>query len=214
MANIKAIDLKYDILDRLDNAVIGAQIPDVMRKKLQSDLRIQRAISMAYLEFARDADVKALSGLTEVTSPVADATVGTNGVTDNLKTFSWPAAAFQERNDGGIVNVILDEYEYALNEATPLSSVRQQAASTFYGDKQRVFAFDLERKRLYAPSGLTVKTRIVKTPAEITAIEAATELLVDSSYTETLSGLALRELLRVGMAAAPNAAEEQAEGER
>lgn len=214
MPNINAQDLKFDILDRLDSSVLVQELSDSIRKKLSGDLRLVRAINLANLEFARDADTKALSQLVNIVLPTADPNIGASGVVDGMTTYVWPTDAFQERNDGGVVNVILNDYEYSLEEASPLNSVRMQAASTFYGNGQKVFAYDLPRKRLYAPSGLTVETRIIKIPAEITSVEATrldtdgvttidNDLPVDKSYTETLSVLALKELLRMGQSMGP-----------
>lgn len=203
MANIQSYKLAADVIDRLDNAVLSGQVNDAMRRKLIAPVRILHSINQAYLIFVSKSDPAALHQLSGIVPLVADTNIPASG---NLSTYTWPATAFQERIDGGIINIILNDREYLLEEATPLQSVRMQAKSVYYGDSQEVFAYDLQQKRVYAPSALTVKARVITTPEALTTIENVpvpgptdvVELKIDEVYMETISLLATRELLKAG----------------
>lgn len=164
MANILIENLKSDIQDRADNAVLGAQISDAMRQKLITTKRLNRAMSQAYFLFVKDADAAALQQLTANIGLTEDPATPS---IRNLKTYLWPSSAYQERIDGGIVNLKLDGQERLMREQTPLESVRMQADNAFYGGTQKVFAVDQQQKRIYIPKDVVSSARIIRTPQVI-----------------------------------------------
>ena len=161
MANIRIETLKSDIQDRADNSVLGQQISDAMRQKLITTKRLNRAMTQAYFLFVKDADAAALQQLTAHISLEEDTNTP---VVEALKTYIWPESAYQERIDGGIVNLKLDGQERLMREQTPLESVRMQAGNVFYGGPQRVFAVDQQQKRIYIPEDVVASARIIRTP--------------------------------------------------
>lgn len=205
MANITSQILAADIIDRMDNSVLNGEVADPLRQKLVAPTRLLQAINLAYIIFVSKSDPAALHQL--AASVLLPADEQSSPTVNGLKTYEWPITAFQERVDGGILNVTLDGVEFSLNEATPLSSVRMQCSSILYGTAQPIYAYDLKQKRIYAPKDVIIKTRVISTPAKITALDAmpaeptpgdlaARTLYIDEAYLATVSLLAHKELLK------------------
>lgn len=201
MANITADKLRSDVIDRMDNAVLKGEVADTLRTKLISPNRLLHAVNQAYLQFVKSADPAALQQLSSSTTPEVEAVSGDG----SLNVYKWPAGAFQERIDGGIISVTLDGIEFNLAESTPLQSVRMQASSSFYGPTQKVFSFNLEQKRLYAPSEVAMQARVISAPERITSLSPNpsagenNQLLIDEVYLETISLLAMSEMTKASI---------------
>lgn len=209
MGNINIDELKDDILDRMDNSVIGQELPEQMRQKLKSPQRILRAMNQALSLFAKDADAASLTDLQEIVSLTADSDVGTAGTVNNVTTYKWPDTAYAVRPDGGLMKVILDDEEHYFDPRhnTPIESVRFQASNSLYGNDQPVFHVDVTSKRIYIPDGLEAEALVITQPAAISydtegdtyTYDSGSSMPVDEVYAQTLSELALQEMRKMSI---------------
>lgn len=207
MPNIDISLLRSDVLDRMDNLVAGEQLPEKLRQKLKSNKRVSRAMNQALILFVRDADRATVSGFARKVILQPDTQIGlmNDGVVNNVTTYLWPDDSFEERVDGGLVKIIQDEEERYFDRLnnTDLESVRYIAQSSFYGPSHKVFHVDLEGKRIYAPSDVTMAARIITTPDSINdddeyGAAGASELPISDTFSQTLSEIALQELIKMG----------------
>lgn len=204
MANINIALLRSDIEDRLDNEVLFEQIPESVRQKLVSIPRVTRAMNQAMVLFARDADPATIQGLVTMEVLAPDTSIGAAGVAGNVKTYLWPLNAFTQRADGGLIKIILDEEEkyFDRNSNTSIESVRFQANNALYGNSHKVFHVDLVGKRIYTPSDVSVKARIVNNPLPITdsnQYDGNPDLPINDSFNQTFSDLAVQELKKMAV---------------
>lgn len=206
MPNINIPLLRADVLDRLDNTVIGQQLPEVLRQKLISTPRVTRALNQALILFVRDADPSTLQKFQSLVSLQADSGIGTSGVVNNVTTYQWPSEAFTARSDGGLLKVILngEEKYYDQTTNTSLESVRSQASNSLYGATQPVVHVDLLSKRIYVPSAVTVEARVITEPHQLTDSDtygsdagAPSDIPISDSFAQTLSELATQELIKM-----------------
>lgn len=183
MANLLLADIKADVLDRMDNSVLSGSMSEANRTKLSATKRLNNAIREAFAQFVISADLKAISQMIEFVSLVES-----TDITDveGASTYDWPLRAYQERADGGLVSVIINGQERQARESTPIESLRMQANNSFYGTAQKVFTLDPANRRVYAPSGVTARARIVAEPNQVLAI-AGTQVLTLSGVTESAS---------------------------
>lgn len=204
MSNINLPLLRSDIEDRLDNEVLFEQIPESVRQKLVATKRVTRAMNQALVLFARDADPATIQGFIEIVSLTADSNVGVAGVVGNLTTYLWPTNAFTPRSDGGLIKIILNEEEkyFDKNNNTSVDSVRFQANNALYGSDHKIFHVDIIGKRIYIPSGITPKARIVTTPVLITDADTYNSLPyipISDAFNQTFSELAVQELKKMAV---------------
>lgn len=207
MGKININELKDDILDRMDNSVIGQELPEQMRQKLKSPQRILRAMNQAVSLFVKDADAASLTDLQEIVSLTADSNIGTSGTVNSVTTYQWPDTAYAVRPDGGLMKVIMDDEEHYFDQRhnSPLESVRFQADNSLYGNDQPVFHVDISAKRIYIPEGITAEAFIITQPDSITysdpdyQYDAGSELPIDEVYAQTLSELALAEMRKMSI---------------
>lgn len=208
MSDINISLLRADVLDRLDNSVIGQQVPEPLRQKLISKKRVTRALNQALILFLRDADPATVQKFQQKVDLVADTEVGTNGVVNNVTTYNWPVEAFTARADGGLIKIILNDAEKYFDPSnnTLIESVRSQANNTLYGSGQAVFHVDLVGKRIYVPSDVTASVRVITEPevindddeyGEVVAPDPVIEEIpISDTFAQTLSELAIQELIK------------------
>lgn len=224
MANILVSDLREDVLDRLDNLVVSRQIPEAMRIKLRATSRVTKAMNQALTLFVRDADLSTISQLLSVATLVADPDIGTAGVSGGIKTYLWPTNAFEERGNGGLNKIILNDVEYEITPtaAFSLESLRYMANSAFYGADYEAFSLDYENKRIYTPENVVAKARIVEYPESINDDDTygdsapVANLPLSDTFLQTLSEFAVQELIKMGktISTRPQAIEDTVETNR
>lgn len=206
MSNIQISKLRADVLDRMDNLVQSNQLSESIRQKLKSEKRVTHALNQALTLFVRDADRATVHGFAKKVSLTADADIGTAGVVNKVTTYSWPTDSFEERPDGGLVKMILNDEEryYDKLNNTELESVRYMAQSSYYGDSHPVFHVDQEGKRIYVPENVTAEARIIAIPDQIqdddtygTGGEPPSEIPISETFLQTLSELGLQELIKM-----------------
>lgn len=195
MANISAQTLHDDVLDRIDDAVLGGLISPVLQQKLPSSARIIQSINVAYMEFAIKADHANLTGLqTNVTLVASINDISTPASTDGISTYEWPANALVDRTDGGLVNLMIDGSVKLPSESIPLPSLRMQATSSFYSQDNKLFHVGLEQRRIFGINITTLIARIIQIPTLIVSV--ADNLLINSAFTDALSTLAFQDLIK------------------
>lgn len=162
MANIQYDELKNDVLDRL-NAKVGQVITEEDRQLLQAPQRLAKAASESLLKFCRLAEASSVPDLVDE----IDLTKARNY--NKVNAYQWPEANFAEREDKGILSIILSSREMDWNEAIPLSSVEYRANSVLYGKKNRCFAVDDFKRRFYVPEGVNFSLLIFRIPHSVRA---------------------------------------------
>lgn len=205
MPQLNIADLRADTLDRLDNAVQAAQLSEPQRSKLRGTKRVTYAMNEAFSLFVRDADPEVLADMQEVATLSADTSVGSSGVTGNVKVYKWPDSAYSIRRRGGLLQMILEgaEYEPDLFNQKSLETLRHIADSLLYGADYHAFRVDFDNRRIYTPKDLAAKARIIKEPTEITTGDAygsggPATLPVPSTFKQSLSQMAFQELIKMG----------------
>lgn len=208
MPDISVSDLRDEVLDRLDNLMLTGQINETIRQKIKGITRVTRSMNYALDYFVRVSAPESVSGLIEIVSLAADTNVGDDGVQSGVKTWLWPAKAFQDREDGGLLTIILDEREYPArsDEIVPINTLRMMANNVFYKDQcARSFNIDPAMARIYTGSGATAKARIIGEPFDMNDTDqyvdgsdpVPTVIPIQDTYLPDIAAIAVRHLLEV-----------------
>lgn len=160
MANILYSELIDDVIDRLQHQV-ERTITEEDRQLLLAPQRLAKSATEALLRFCLVADAASIPDL------VTESTLVKQRTFRQVNAYRFPEAIFAEREDNGILAVILNEEEMEWHQRTGLESVIYRANSIMYGDCDPVFAYDDLKKRLYAPCGVTLKILLVNIPHTI-----------------------------------------------
>lgn len=164
MANILYSELTEDVIDRLQHQV-GRTITEEDRQLLLAPQRLAKAATEALLRFCLVADAASIPDLVTETTLVKKRTFR------KVNAYQFPQAIFAEREDNGILAVILNGEEMEWRHRTGLESVIYRANSIMYGDNDPVFAYDDLKKRLYAPQNVSLAILLVNIPHTIRPAE-------------------------------------------
>lgn len=157
MANIFYEELKSDVIDRLQYQV-DRTITEEDRQLLEAPQRLAKAATEALLRFVLVADAASIPDLVTEFIPTKQRTFR------KVNAYKFPEAIFAEREDSGILSVIVNGEELDWAQRTGVESVIYRANSLMYGPKDSVFAFDDLKKRLYAPKDASFSLLIVNHP--------------------------------------------------
>lgn len=163
MRNINYAELRDDIIDRLDNAVLGQGAGgEILRQKKQSPSVIARAASAAIIEFCRQ--------ISHVSVPDLVQTVylQSEGITfDDLYGFSFPSDAMHEREDGGVISFIMNGEQVDFGSSIPYEQLVAKSRLKMYTGKENLFSIDLNKRRIYTAKVTNPKVRIFKRPHSV-----------------------------------------------
>lgn len=161
MASILYQELKDELIDRLQHKVDAQIITEQQRQLLVAPQRLAKATSQALLKFCLIADASSIPDLVDELTPSSVRTY------KNVNAYGWPEEIFAEREDFGILFLLLDDEEMAWNQAIDKESVEYRANSLMYGRDDHCFAVDEFKKRFYVPDCVTLKLQVVRIPHSV-----------------------------------------------
>jgi len=203
MGNIQVDTVKADVKDRLDNMVERQQVSQPVRNKLMLGKRFAYAIDDAYSRFLVKSKPELLSQLTKkeaasVDTSVNETSVGAgdgDGIVGNLKTYIWPTDAYGAREEGGVLNYVINDTELRASHSLPYISLKDAVDSPYYGSDADLFTIDLRNKRIYAPVNTSVALRYIQVPQTV-ADDSITELKIDTAYRSDITNMTLQSLMQ------------------
>lgn len=191
MPTLSYLEVESDIQDRLQRLVDNGHITESERQLLISPSRIVESTNAGLLLFCLQADPAAHSDLVSVvTLSSADTFNGVAG-------FEYPATAYTERADRGILSVIVAGNELGREEMVSYNTVEQRSNSSFYtGNKSISYNLNDSKKRIYAPSNFVVKAKIFLRPVGPTVSDILTyDFKIDSIYRNVLVNIIMERLV-------------------
>lgn len=153
-------ELYDDVIDRLDNYVMSAgQGAEMLRQKKQSPVVVARAISAGVIEFCRQINHTSVPALVQTVE------LQSEGITlDDLYGWSFPSAAMHEREDGGVISLILNGEQVDFQSGTEYDQVVIKSRLKTYTGDEAIFNVDINKRRIYTAKTQDVKARIFKRP--------------------------------------------------
>lgn len=184
--------LRDDLVDRLDGLVSRGALSRPVRNRLATNPRIYQAINNAVTKFVSRAPARDLSSLVQAQTTPALAVVAT------VNSRAFPADIFTSREDGGVVDVLINNEPFPVDEMVSMGQLVTSKASEFGGESAKYFHVNFEGRVLYyihAEGAI----RYVKKP---TAAADGASIELDLRFASTIAELAFADLLTQVAAAA------------
>lgn len=163
MKNILYADLRDDLLDRLDNQVTPrGSLGEYIRAKKEAPVVLARACTRGMIELLRNIPHSAIEDL------VQSVTLTGVAVNSNITRYAFPDQAISEREDGGIITLVVDGEEYPLEESISFPLLKATTMGPMYGGVT-LFTADRRARRFYVSCGTEVSCIVLRKPHSIFA---------------------------------------------
>lgn len=184
--------VKNRLLDRIDNLTLAAgQGFESMRQKLTSPEVIASGVYNGLLDIGRIAPADSIASLVETVDLTSEASVR-----PHIQQYPWPDGAWSQRDDQGLIHVILDDEPQPWDTMISFDQLSVRAYSHSFGH-DRMFFVDRLGRKIYTSDGVTAQARIIKRPGPVT--DSTTTLPIDTSYRDALIEVSIGYLLNHSM---------------
>lgn len=203
MPKIKTDTIVSQVRVRADGLVDSASITPAMAEKMISEGAILHAIHLAMIEFSLLANPGQLSYLIKTEKSTAE-----TEYRHGIDVHKFPDDRHADREDAGIVKIILDDIERTPEWERSIESLSSLAYNTYFKSHGH-HALDLGEAVVFVLAGSDVKFKYISEPDNPDSLE---ELPFDFRYIDHIVEIAVGKLLN--QFGVPGSAQQQEEAQQ